>query len=55
VAARQLLVARVLEAASADEAAALVRANARPGDVVLVKASRGMKLERVVQILTETR
>ena len=54
-AAREAGLARVLEAASADEAAALVRAHARAGDVVLVKASRGMKLERVVAILTETR
>ena len=53
--AREAGLARALEATSADEAAALVRAHARAGDVVLVKASRGMKLERVVAILTETR
>ena len=48
-AAREAGLARALEAASADDAAALVRAHARAGDVVLVKASRGMKLERVVR------
>jgi len=53
-AAREAGVARVLEADGADAAAAHVRAVAKPGDVVLVKASHGMKLERVVQILTET-
>ena len=54
-AAREAGVARVLEADGAEDAAAQVRANARAGDVVLVKASHGMKLERVVQILTESR
>jgi len=44
----------VLTTESADEAAALVRANARSGDAVLVKASRGMRLERVVKLLTES-
>ena len=39
---------------SAEEATQHVRASARSGDVVLVKGSRGMKLERVVKLLTET-
>ena len=37
------------------DAAALVRKSARAGDVVLVKASRGMRLERVVSELLESR
>ena len=53
-AARAAGVGCVLEADGAEAAAAHVRALGKPGDVVLVKASHGMKLERVVQILTET-
>lgn len=53
-AAREAGLARVLEADGAADAAAQVRALAKPGDVVLVKASHGMKLGRVVEILTET-
>jgi len=41
----------VHEAASVEEAAALIRGWAREGDVVLVKASRGMRLDRVVELL----
>jgi UDP-N-acetylmuramoyl-tripeptide--D-alanyl-D-alanine ligase len=37
------------------DAAKLVRERAREGDVVLVKASRGMRLERVVSELLESR
>jgi UDP-N-acetylmuramoyl-tripeptide--D-alanyl-D-alanine ligase len=54
IAARAAGLARVFETESAEEAAQHVRAAARSGDVVLVKASRGMKLERVVKLLTET-
>ena len=53
-AARAAGLARVFETRSAEEAVQHVRAQARSGDVVLVKASRGMKLERVVKLLTET-
>jgi len=53
-AAREAGGAVVLEADGAEAAAAHVRAHAKPGDVVLVKASHGMKLERVVRILTES-
>ena len=53
-AARAAGLARVHATDSAEEAAALVRANARSGDAVLVKASRGMRLERVVKLLTES-
>jgi len=53
-AARAAGLACVLSTDSAEDAAKLVRANARNGDVVLVKASRGMQLERVVRLLTES-
>ncbi|MCC6139531.1 MAG: UDP-N-acetylmuramoyl-tripeptide--D-alanyl-D-alanine ligase [Nitrospira sp.] len=42
---------RVLEVADAAAAAAAVKAMAASGDVVLVKASRGMKMEQVVSAL----
>lgn len=44
-----------LECDDAETAVELVRKHARPGDVVLVKASRGMRLERVVTRLLEPR
>ncbi len=47
-------VARVYETTSAEDAAARVRGEARSGDTVLVKASHGMKLERVVKLLMES-
>jgi UDP-N-acetylmuramoyl-tripeptide--D-alanyl-D-alanine ligase len=45
---------RVAVASSPEEAAARVSAWTAPGDWVLVKASRGMKLERAVTALVET-
>ena len=36
-------------------AAELLRRMVRQGDVVLVKASRGMKMEQIVQVLTGMR
>jgi UDP-N-acetylmuramoyl-tripeptide--D-alanyl-D-alanine ligase len=39
---------RVLVVADADEAVPTLRAHLAPGDVLLVKASRGIALERVV-------
>jgi len=47
--------AAVTEVADAAAAADLLRAEVRQGDVVLVKASRGMKMEQVVQRLTGMR
>lgn len=46
---------RILEVPEAMAAAAAVKTMAKQGDVVLVKASRGMKLEQVVQALQGTR
>jgi UDP-N-acetylmuramyl pentapeptide synthase len=45
---------RAVAAASPEEAAARAAAWTAPGDWVLVKASRGMKLERAVAALIET-
>jgi UDP-N-acetylmuramyl pentapeptide synthase len=45
---------RAVAVASPEEAAAKVAAWTAPGDWVLVKASRGMKLERAVAALVET-
>jgi UDP-N-acetylmuramoyl-tripeptide--D-alanyl-D-alanine ligase len=45
---------RVAVASSPEEAAARISAWTAPGDWVLVKASRGMKLERAVTALVET-
>lgn len=42
---------RILEVPDAAAAAAALKRIVKPGDVVLVKASRGMKLEEVVQAL----
>jgi UDP-N-acetylmuramoyl-tripeptide--D-alanyl-D-alanine ligase len=45
----------ITEVADAGAAADLLRSEVRQGDVVLVKASRGMKMEQVVQRLTGMR
>ncbi|GAA1911963.1 UDP-N-acetylmuramoyl-tripeptide--D-alanyl-D-alanine ligase [Nocardioides lentus] len=46
--------ARVVRTAGRDEATAWVRQNVLPGDVVLVKASRGVALEHLAQALLDT-
>jgi UDP-N-acetylmuramyl pentapeptide synthase len=45
--------ARAVAAASAEDAAKTVAAWTNPGDWILVKASRGMKLERAVEALAK--
>jgi UDP-N-acetylmuramoyl-tripeptide--D-alanyl-D-alanine ligase len=50
-----LAAADVRHAATSDEAAAIVTALVRDGDLILVKGSRGVKLERVVDALAEER
>jgi len=54
-AAREAGLSQVVDCDDPEAAAELVRKHARPGDVVLVKASRGMRLERVVALLLEPR
>ncbi|MGQ0695694.1 MAG: glutamate ligase domain-containing protein, partial [Nitrospiraceae bacterium] len=45
----------ILEVPDAAAAAAAVKTMVKPGDIVLVKASRGMKLEQVVHALQGAR
>jgi UDP-N-acetylmuramoyl-tripeptide--D-alanyl-D-alanine ligase len=40
---------RVFETQTHSEAAALIRQHSRPGDAVLIKGSRGMKLEKILE------
>ena len=51
-AARKAGAAEVLHTESPEEAVALLQARLRAGDVVLVKGSRGMRMERIVAGLT---
>jgi UDP-N-acetylmuramoyl-tripeptide--D-alanyl-D-alanine ligase len=46
--------ARIVRAPSAAAAAGVLRAEARPGDAVLLKASRGVHLEHVLRLFEET-
>lgn len=46
---------RILEVPDARAAAAAVKTVVKPGDAVLIKASRGMKLEQVVDALQRTK
>jgi UDP-N-acetylmuramoyl-tripeptide--D-alanyl-D-alanine ligase len=46
---------RIEEAADAAVAAEIVRKLVQPGDVVLVKASRGMKMEQVIEQLMKAK
>lgn len=41
---------RVLQPKTHEEAAALLRTLSRPGDAVLVKGSRGMKMEKILEV-----
>jgi UDP-N-acetylmuramoyl-tripeptide--D-alanyl-D-alanine ligase len=41
----------VIRVADADGAVAALQARVKPGDAVLIKASRGVRLERVAQAL----
>jgi UDP-N-acetylmuramyl pentapeptide synthase len=50
-AARSRGLAGVVETRDAEDAARVICAEARPGDVVLIKASRSMRLERITQVL----
>lgn len=45
--------AKIVLLRSPEDAAGCVRELARPGDVILVKGSRGMRMERVVEALAE--
>ena len=40
---------RVLEAGSQAEAAALLNKLSQPGDAILIKGSRGMKMEKILE------
>ena len=51
-AARGMSRSRIIETQRVREAASVLRALAEPGDVVLLKASRGMKMETVLDALT---
>ncbi len=51
-AARGMAPSRIVETQRVREAASVLRALAEPGDVVLLKASRGMKMEAVLDALT---
>jgi UDP-N-acetylmuramoyl-tripeptide--D-alanyl-D-alanine ligase len=44
---------RVIRCADAPEAAQTLRESLRPGDTLLVKASRGMQLESIVRVLCD--